>query len=170
MAEKIAENRSSYSNDLSLAVEVSVSRQNYSKKPAILLVTRNGHLTEPVMNYGLTVAKRLDFRLLVTYINTMPLLWDGGIRDRHFAEAVQESVGILKMKALTKGILVNSVNDAGKVGKVVSRLCRIVKNIELVIIDTGVNIDEVVSKSPVPVFTIYSNELKRQKIAASRLL
>jgi hypothetical protein len=49
----------------------------YQEQPVILVVTRNGHLTEAVMEYSLNVAGRLNHRLLVAYVNTMPFLWDG---------------------------------------------------------------------------------------------
>lgn len=128
-------------------------------KPVILLVTRNGHLTEVVMDYGLKVTERLDHRLMVAYVNTMPLLWDGGQRNHHFALAVNESITYLKEKAQRRGVIVHCIKETGNIGKVISRLCRIVKKIEFIIIDRGIKMEGAISRAPVPVFNVFSSEI-----------
>lgn len=134
------------------------------KKPVILIVTRRGHVSERVMDHGLNVAERLGLGLLIVYVNTMPLLYDGGVRSRCFSEAVQENIASLKSKSEKRGITVYSVLESGKVSKVISRLCRILKNIEFIITDSGIKPDKVVSKTSVPVFHLSENRLKRQSL------
>ncbi|MGW8195281.1 MAG: hypothetical protein ACWGOX_13555 [Desulforhopalus sp.] len=126
----------------------------YKDSPVILVVTRKGHLTDKVMKYSLNVAGRLNHRLLVAYVNTMPFLRDGGFRDRRFALAVEDNVFTLKKRSEEKGVNVAHIKESGKVSRVVSRLCRIVKKIEFIIVDDGVSVEEVISRAPVPVFNV----------------
>ena len=64
---------------------------NQQKIPYILVVTRNGHMAEPVMDYALNVADRLKYKILAAHINTLPFYRDGGRRSGLFASAMQES-------------------------------------------------------------------------------
>ena len=137
---------------------MSNQQQDYTDKPVILMVTRHGHLTTAVMDYGLNVANRLDKKLLIAHVNTLPLLNDGGKRSRHFATAVEETSVLLQAKARHHGITVSCIKETGKIHKVVSRLCRILKKIEFIVIDQGVKQEEVTSHSPVPVFSIFKDE------------
>ncbi len=162
MAEKADDNRDEKAGYYSSGINDEAASQNFLKKHVILIVTRNGHLTESVMAYGLNVAERLNLRLLVAYVNTMPLLWDGGVRNNRFAEAVQESIADLKARAHARGVLVDYVKEAGRVAKVVSRLCRTLKCIEFIIVDKDIKIEEVIIKASVPVFNVFSNEIRRQ--------
>lgn len=132
------------------------------KKPVILIVTRRGHVSECVMDHGLNIAERLRLGVLVVYVNTMPLLYDGGIRNRCFGEAVHKNVSDLNRRAESRGIAVYSVQESGKVSKVISRLCRILRNIEFIIADSGIKTDKVAAKASVPVFYVSENRLKRQ--------
>lgn len=140
-----------------MGVEKASTTVSYQDTPVILVLTRNGHLTEKVMKYSLNVAARLKYRLLVAYVNTMPFLKDGGLRSRRFTLAVEDSANALKESSREKGVTVNHIRESGKVGKVVSRLCRIVKKIEFIIVDDGVSLEEVVSRAPVPVFNANSS-------------
>lgn len=123
-------------------------------QPVILVVTRSGHLTEAAMEYSLNVAERLNHRLLVAYVNTMPLLRDGGCRSKRFALAASDNISIIKDRSLQRGVSISHVKESGKIGKVVGRLCRIVKSIEFIIVDDGVSVEKVVSRAPVPVFSV----------------
>lgn len=123
-------------------------------QPVILVVTRNGHLTEGVMEYSLNVAGRLNHRLLVAYVNTMPFLWDGAFRSQRFAFAVNDSINTFKERSQKRGVIVSHVRESGKIGRVVSRLCRTLKKIEFIIVDEGVSVEKIVSRSPVPVFNV----------------
>jgi len=123
-------------------------------QPVILVVTRNGHLTEAAKEYSFNVAARLNHRLLVAYVNTMPFFRDGGSRSKRFAIAVKNDVNTLEEQSQKRGVTVSHVKESGKISKVVSRLCRIVKKIEFIIVDDGVSVEKVVSRSPVPVFNV----------------
>jgi hypothetical protein len=127
-------------------------------KPVILVMTRSAHLSETVMEYSIGVAERLNHRLLVAYINTLPFLCDGGFRNRKFAAGVQENKNILSQLGEKRGVVVSSVKENGKVSKVASRLCRTLKTIEFIIVDRGIKMDEVVAHAPVPVFNVCAND------------
>lgn len=137
-----------------VAADKPLATTSYQNAPVILVVTRNGHLTDKVMQYSLNVADRLNHRLLVAYVNTMPFLKDGGIRSRRFALAVEDNVFTLMGRSQEKGVSVAHIKESGKISRVVSRLCRIVKKIEFIIVDDGVSVEEVVSRAPVPVFNV----------------
>jgi len=126
------------------------------KMSFILVVTRNGHMTEPVMNYAINVADHLKYGILAVHINTLPFFSDGGRREVLFAAAMQESAVVLRAKAGAKGVLVEHLGESGKIGKVVQRLCHSGKKIEFVVIDQGIRREEVTSQAPVPVFSVIS--------------
>ena len=130
------------------------------KTPYILVVTRNGHMAEPVMDYAVNVADRLQYSILAVHINTLPFYRDGGKRSSLFAAAMQESAQVFRGKAESRGLQVEHHGDAGKIGKVVDRLCRQERHIEFVIIDQGIRIEEVSSQSPVPVFSVIYTQAK----------
>ena len=130
------------------------------KNSYILVVTRNGHMAEQVMDYAVNVADRLKYNILAAHINTLPFYRDGGRRSGLFASAMQESALLLREKAEDKGVHVRHLGDAGKIGKVVKRLCYSEKHIEFIVIDQGIRKEEVVSHSPVPVFSVIYTEKK----------
>ncbi|WP_457575698.1 universal stress protein [Desulfomarina sp.] len=122
--------------------------------PRILVVTSKGHLTEPVMDYAISVAERLNRAIHAVYVNTLPFLPDGGARARHFSRAVRESATIFKEKAREKPVFFSYTEESGKVGKVVHRLCYSAKRIDFIVIDKGIRRSEVTRKAPVPVFSV----------------
>jgi hypothetical protein len=131
-----------------------------AKTSSILVITRNGHMTEPVMDYAVNVADRLKYQIIAAHINTLPFYRDGGRRSRLFATAMQESAQAFREKAEARGVLVKHLGDAGKIGNVVKRLCYSQKHIEFVVIDQGIRKEEVISQSPVPVFNVIYTEKK----------
>ncbi len=124
------------------------------KIPFILVVTRNGHMAEPVMEYAINVADRLKYAILAVHANTLPFFRDGGERSRLFAAAMQESSLLFRDKAGARNVPVEHLGETGKIGKVVKRLCHTEKRIEFVIIDQGIRMEEVTNQSPVPVFSV----------------
>lgn len=134
------------------------------KTPFILVLTRNGHMAESVMNYVVNVADHLKYRILAVHINTLPFFRDGGKRNSLFAAAMQESALLLIQKAGDRGVLVEHLGELGKIGKVVTRLCHSEKRIEFVVIDQGIRMEEVVSQSPVPVFSVIYTSTKTDQI------
>jgi hypothetical protein len=141
------------------AVEISMPHQNctgmkLAKPPYILVVTRNGHMAEPVMDYAVNVAERMKCSILAAHINTLPFYRDGGRRSTLFTAAMQESMTLFEAKARGKNVAVEHIGDAGKIGKAIKRLCHSERRIEFVVIDQGIKLDEVTADSPVPVFTV----------------
>jgi hypothetical protein len=125
-----------------------------NKIPFILVVTRNGHMAEPVMDYAINVADRLKYAILAVHANTLPFFRDGGERSRLFAAAMQESSTLFRHKAGASNVPVEHIGETGKIGKIVKRLCHTEKRIEFVIIDQGIRMEEVTSQAPVPVFSV----------------
>lgn len=134
------------------------------KTSYILVVTRNGHMAEPVMDYALNVADRLKYRIVAVHINTLPFYRDGGRRSGLFASAMQESALLFREKAEIRGLQVEHLGDAGKIGNVVNRLCHSERHIEFVVIDQGIRMEEVASQSPVPVFSVIYTQAKAGRI------
>ncbi len=127
------------------------------ERPFIMAVTRNGHMSEHVMEYALNVAQRLGYGILAVHVDTLPL-FSGEKRIRLFAAAMRESVAQLKEKAGQMGVAVEHLGEVGKISAVVGRLCRAKKRIEFVVIDKGVRLEELLKESPVPVFPVISNQ------------
>ncbi len=144
--------KSKNQGELVQKIEKQLAPVSVQGPPVVLVLTRNGHLSKTTMGYGVNVAQRLNHRLLVAYVDTMPFLWDGGRRNHLFSAAINESVLALKKEAQVKGVIVNHVIETGKIGKVVHRLCRIIKNISFIVVDRGIKKDELLSAAPVPVF------------------
>lgn len=129
--------------------------------PIILVVTCDGHISLPVMDYTVNFAQRLRYKLLAAYVNTLPHFWDGGKKQNSILSAMLENTAIYKEKATLKGVSFNYVRESGKLGKVINRLCHIVKRIDFVVIDKGVKNEKAVSRVPVPVFNVhFSNALQ----------
>jgi len=139
-----------------------------NKSSIILVVTRNGHLAEPLMEYAVSVADRLKCRLLVAFVNTLPYLFDGDQRSKTFAAAIKESFSSFKEKAAERNVEINYVQESGKIGKAINRLCHIAKRIEFVVVDKGIKLEEVVSRAPVPVFSVNYTDAKRQILEVQR--
>jgi hypothetical protein len=134
------------------------------KTPCILVVTRHGHMGEPVMNYAVNVAERLKYGIFAVHVNTLPFFCDGGRRNRLFASAMEESAAQLMEMARAKGVLVEHLGESGKIGRVVKRLCHSARHIEFVIVDQGIGKEEVASQSPVPVFSVIYTSAKPGQI------
>lgn len=118
-----------------------------------MAVTRNGHMSEPVMEYAINIAQRLDCSILAVHVDTLPF-FNPGRRSRLFAEAMKESIALFREKVRDSSIVVEHLCEFGKIGNVVSRLCRAQKRIEFVVIDKGIRSEEIARQSPVPVFPV----------------
>ena len=154
MGPKDIKNRAGQSivNDAITNAGSSPSRQE--KTSFILVVTRNGHMAEAVMNYAVNVADHLKYRILAVHIDTLPFFGDGGKRSNLFTAAMEESALLFREKARARDVVVEHLGESGKVGKVVQRLCHSEKRIEFVVIDQGIRMGEVAAQSPVPVFSV----------------
>lgn len=136
------------------------SKPNNNEVPAvdkwILALTRNGHMSRPVMDYVVNVAQRLNYNILAVHVDTMPLA-NLEKRARLFAAAVRESVALLRERADRAGLMVEHVQAAGKIGALAGRLCRSGKRVEFVVIDKGIRREQILRQSPVPVFEVVEN-------------
>lgn len=127
---------------------------SFQNSSVILVVTRQGHLSEKMMDYALKVASRVESSILVAYVNTMPRFLDGGRRARLFDSAVDKNIVDFKLRALSRNICISHVKESGKISRVIHRLCLIVRKVSFVIIDEGVKLEEAASRAPVPVFSL----------------
>jgi hypothetical protein len=124
------------------------------ERPYILAVTRNGHMSEHVMEYTLNVAHRMHYNILAVHVDTLPFFHDRGKRGKLFAAAMRESARIFQNKAESQEVRVEHLKEIGKISAVIDRLCHAKKRIEFVVIDKGIRLAEVTKKSPVPVFPV----------------
>lgn len=137
--------------------------------PLILIVTKNGRVSPAAMQSCLNIAERLGYSMLVAYVNTLPFLWDGGRRERFLEKAAKENFREFCEMTRPRNTYVASVKEYGKVGKVIRRLCHIVKRVDMVVVDKGVNREESVASSPVPVFCVEEGrESTLQKVHCRR--
>lgn len=123
----------------------------------IMVVTRNGHMSEHVMDYAVNVAYRLGYSILAVHVDTLPL-FNRNRRSRLFAHAMQESIALFQEKAASNEVIVEHIGELGKIGQVIARLCRAKKRIEFVAIDKGIRLEEATRHSPVPVFPVLTTQ------------
>jgi len=128
------------------------------ERPCIMVVTRNGHMSEHVMDYAVNVGHRLRYAILAVHVDTLPFFRDRGRRSRLFAAAMQESAALFRRKAEGKEVVVEHLGELGKIGSVVSRLCHSKKRIEFIVIDKGIRLEEIVRQAPVPVFPVLTSK------------
>ncbi len=74
----------------------------------------------------------------------------------------------LKRRPSVRGVDFEYVQESGKISKIISRLCRIVKRIEFVLIDQGIKIEEAAFGSPVPVFNIVCTDSRTGEMIENR--
>jgi hypothetical protein len=154
MQNKTTASRPNEKSDSLTGNELQAERQK--DRPCILAVTRNGHMSEHVMDYTLNVAHRLQYGVLAVHVDTLPFFRDRGKRSKLFDAAMRESETLFSEKARTKKVVVEHLRELGKVGSVVSRLCHSKKRIEFVVIDKGIRLEEAARQSPVPVFPVFT--------------
>lgn len=139
-----------------------------AKQSCILLVTRGSHLAEPVMDYAVNVADRMNCKILAAYVNTLLFFGNGDVCHKQFAAAIEQNAAEFKEKAVARGVDFEYVQESGKISRVISRLCRIVKRIEFVLIDQGIKIEEAAFGSPVPVFNIVCTDSRTGEMIENR--
>lgn len=151
-------------------IEADRSSQQCSlaKQSCILLVTRNGRLTQPAMDYTVNVAERLACTVLVIYLNGLSFLADGGGHQGLVASMIGKNVAEFKEKAIARGVQCKFIQESGKISQVISRICRVVKRVEFVLLDQGIKIEEVSSGSPVPVFNIVCTDGQAGRVSRNR--
>lgn len=127
--------------------------------PVILVMTRNGRLTDAVTDYVLSVAERLSYRLLVVDVDTLPQLRNTRQRSKERTAISAAAMAALQQKTAEKNIRVDFVAESGSVSKVIHNICHIVKRVKFVVIDKGIKLEMASARSPVPVFHIVSDHI-----------
>jgi hypothetical protein len=120
----------------------------------ILVVTSQANPAQHVMDYVISVADRLGSKIIMASVNPRPLLRENSFLSRTPRVAVSPEADVFRAKAQSRGIAYQCIADSGKIDKVISRLCHIVKRVEFVVIDQGIRLEEVAAGSPVPVFSV----------------
>lgn len=135
-----------------------------AKRSCILLVTANSQLEPSVMEYTINVADRMNCKVLAAYVHTLPHFWQGGTQQDLFTASIERNGAAFREKAAARGVEFEFVQDSGRISRVISRLCRIVKRVEFVLIDQGIRIEETASASPVPVFNIVCTDARSGRV------
>lgn len=118
----------------------------------ILVVTRNGHVSENVKKYAIEVAERTEHDLLFAYVNTLPQLFTRSAREEQMMQIARKDFDDISETAADSNIKTAFVFESGRIGKAVARLCHLRKKINFVVIDENIRMIDVVNHSPVPVF------------------
>ncbi len=125
--------------------------------PVILIVTRNCRLSHSAIRFSLDTAERLGFRVLVVFVNTWPFFWDGGRRERMFCDVANHRIHRFKQIAAEKNVAIDYVLESGKISKVIHRLCRLVRKLEFIVLDQGIQ-EYSAATATVPVFSLRKKE------------
>jgi hypothetical protein len=120
----------------------------------ILVVGRGGAFSEEVMDYAIHLAARLDYDLLALCVQGVGPQ-DSGIQGGRALQAAR----IFQGKADREGVRCGHVLTSGQLGSAVEELNHRVKRIELVVIDSGVNQDEIAQAVTIPMFSVISHSL-----------
>lgn len=120
----------------------------------ILVVGRGGAFSDEVMDYAIHLAARLDYDLLALSVQAV----DGRDRGIQGNRALQ-AARIFRDRADREGVRCRHVLTSGRLGPAVEELDHHVKRIELVVIDFGVNRDEVAQWVTIPIFSVVSHAL-----------
>jgi hypothetical protein len=142
--------------NLDLATDQAISSP---KAPVILVITRNGRLSDAVTDYALSVADRLSYRLLVVDVDTLPHLGKNEQKKRERAKTIAASMASLREKIGDRDIGVELVAESGSVSKVIHNLCHIVKRVKFAVIDRGIKLEMASVRSPVPIFHVVSDHI-----------
>lgn len=146
-----------------------VSSQGKTRnRSCILVVTCQTRPAESMIEYVINVADRLGSKILVACVNTRPHLQATLDLSRSLVTSPQHITENFRKKAESKGIEFECIGETGKISKVISRLCHIVKRVEFVIVDKGIRMEEAATGSPVPVFSVVSNELASAQAGRGR--
>jgi|GEM_PF-6345334 len=142
--------------------------RTHSDIPVVLVLVRGHNLSKEAMNFSLNVAGRLKHRILVAYVDTLPFLRNRGNHKSRFECGVEENVSVMLNKGKDRGVPVAYVKESGKIGRVASRLCRIVKKIDFIIVDGDLRLEDVVSRTPLPVFNVHKTPRINQHYPGER--
>jgi len=151
------QNRTFRAGDADHQVEPSVRPKEQWRSGCILVVTNQSHPTLSVMEYVISLADRLGSKIIMVSVNTRPLLASDVFSAAKRRKTSAPETDIFRNQAQERGIEFECIREEGKISKVVKRLCHIVKRVEFVVIDQGIEMEEVAAGSPVPVFSVCSS-------------
>lgn len=151
-----------------IADEAGFASRPFRAAHCFLVVTSRGRISRDVISYALDVAERLGSEILVAYVNTMPLLWTGGVSKDKLRLATRENEKAFLRLCQQKNISLRSVQESGRIDRVIHRLCNIARNIDFVIIDKGIRMDHAMARSPVPVFNIFCGDYPSSRFVSTR--
>jgi len=137
-------------------------------KSCILVVTNQSGPEASVMEYVVTVAERLGSKILLACVNTRPHLQAVPQLSRLIISSPSQTIEHFRLEANGKGVEFVCIKEIGKRSRVIKRLCHIVKRVEFVIVDQKIKIEEAASGSPIPVFSVVSNELHSEQTEPKR--
>jgi len=148
--------------------DMPVDRLQGSPRGCILLVTSHCHPAAQVMDYVLSVADRLGSKVILVHVDPHPFLHEQSLLASSARVERHSAADEFRKKARSRGVEFEYIKESGKIGKIVGRLCHIVKRVEFVIIDQGIKMEEVASDSPVPVFSVVHGAQNPERRRRSR--
>ena len=137
-------------------------------KSCILVVTNQSEPESSVMEYVINVADRLSSKILVACVNTRPHLQVAPRLSRLIISSPGRTLEHFRLEAQRRGVEFECIRETGKIGRVIKRLCHIVKRVEFVIVDHKIKMEEAANGSPIPVFSVVSNELHSEQTGRTR--
>ncbi len=120
----------------------------------ILVVGRGSGFSDEVMDYAIHLAARLDYDLLALCVVAVGRQ-DSESRGNRALKAIR----VFRGRAEREGVRCGHVLSSGQLGSVVEGLNHRVKRIEFVVIDSGVDRDEVAQGVTIPMFSVISHSL-----------
>jgi len=148
--------------------ETPADRPQGNPRGCILVVTNHSRPTVQVMDYVLSVADRLGSKVILVRVDPHPFLRENSLLARPARAEVYPDADEFRNKAQSRGVEFEHIRESGKIGKIVGRLCHIVKRVEFVIIDQGIKMEEVAAESPVPVFSVVHSAQSPERRSRSR--
>jgi len=123
------------------------------------VVSKCDHFEPATTEYALSVAERLGADILAVSVNTIPEYYDGEDSGRIgtelvFATSAAHSVESFRKEAQARGVRLEHICRAGKVGANVSRLYHEIRHLSFVLLEPGIRKEDIADLVPVPVFTV----------------
>jgi hypothetical protein len=137
-----------------------VMRQRGQRK--ILVVTREGAFTEPVMEYAISLAERMGYELIALNVGGAASDKAASGYQQHMQEEYERraaaAFAVLKHKAAARNIPVTHVVKFGDVGAAVADINREYRRVELMITDSRAREEEVAARVNLPVFSLKTHQ------------
>jgi hypothetical protein len=155
---------------ISLAAELQkeITPAEGLNKSCILMVTNQSEPEPSVMEYVINVADRLGSKILLVCVNTRPYFQTTSRLSRLIISSPSQTIEHIRLKAQKRGVEFECIRETGNISRVIKRLCHIVKRVEFVIVDRKIKMEEATNGSPIPVFSVVSNELHSGQTSRTR--